>query len=257
MLRLLIAALSITLLGSLLHAEDKPPKVAQLYNSLLEEYEQEGEARAFAKRFLALAKKHPDDTAAADALLWVVKKVRGRPDTDSALQLLADNHVERDKLAAGCRDIARSRSPKAEPLLRALLEKSPHKSVQAHAGYYLAALLDVEANLVDQLKAKPDLAPRVLQYYGKEYGEHLSSLDPTELGKAREAVYEELLASFADVEIQDVELGDIATKMLFQLRHLSVGKVAPDIEGEDIAGKPFKLSDYRGKVVMLTFWGHW
>jgi hypothetical protein len=38
---------------------------------------------------------------------------------------------------------------------------------------------------------------------------------------------------------------------------LEIGKVAPDIEGEDIDGVKFKLSDYRGKVVVLDFWGHW
>lgn len=36
-----------------------------------------------------------------------------------------------------------------------------------------------------------------------------------------------------------------------------VGKPAPDIEGEDVDGVPFKLSDYRGKVVLIDFWGHW
>jgi cytochrome oxidase Cu insertion factor (SCO1/SenC/PrrC family) len=36
-----------------------------------------------------------------------------------------------------------------------------------------------------------------------------------------------------------------------------VGQEAPEIEGEDIDGKQFKLSDYRGKVVLLDFWGHW
>jgi hypothetical protein len=36
-----------------------------------------------------------------------------------------------------------------------------------------------------------------------------------------------------------------------------VGQVAPEIEAEDIDGIPFKLSDYRGKVVVLDFWGHW
>jgi len=36
-----------------------------------------------------------------------------------------------------------------------------------------------------------------------------------------------------------------------------LGKEAPEIEGEDIDGKRFKLSDYRGKVVVLDFWGNW
>ena len=38
---------------------------------------------------------------------------------------------------------------------------------------------------------------------------------------------------------------------------LEVGNLAPEIIGEDIDGKKFKLSDYRGKVVVLDFWGDW
>ena len=36
-----------------------------------------------------------------------------------------------------------------------------------------------------------------------------------------------------------------------------VGQLAPEIAGEDLDGVPFRLSDYRGKVVLLDFWGHW
>jgi len=36
-----------------------------------------------------------------------------------------------------------------------------------------------------------------------------------------------------------------------------VGQIAPEISGQDIAGVAFKLSDYRGKVVVLDFWGDW
>ncbi len=35
------------------------------------------------------------------------------------------------------------------------------------------------------------------------------------------------------------------------------GNVAPDIEGEDLDGVAFKLSDYKGKVIFLDFWGDW
>lgn len=36
-----------------------------------------------------------------------------------------------------------------------------------------------------------------------------------------------------------------------------VGQPAPDIVGVDLDGKPLKLSDYRGKVVVVDFWGYW
>ncbi len=36
-----------------------------------------------------------------------------------------------------------------------------------------------------------------------------------------------------------------------------VGNLAPEIQGEDLDGVKFKLSDYRGKVVVLDFWGDW
>jgi cytochrome oxidase Cu insertion factor (SCO1/SenC/PrrC family) len=38
---------------------------------------------------------------------------------------------------------------------------------------------------------------------------------------------------------------------------LEVGMRAPDFEAKDVEGKTFKLSDYRGKVVLLDFWGFW
>jgi len=38
---------------------------------------------------------------------------------------------------------------------------------------------------------------------------------------------------------------------------LQVGYLAPDFEAVDMEGKRFKLSDYRGKVVALDFWGFW
>jgi hypothetical protein len=37
----------------------------------------------------------------------------------------------------------------------------------------------------------------------------------------------------------------------------AVGSAAPEIEGTDIDEVPFKLSDYRGHVIVLDFWGDW
>jgi hypothetical protein len=37
----------------------------------------------------------------------------------------------------------------------------------------------------------------------------------------------------------------------------AVGTMAPEISSADTDGVDFNLSDYRGKVVMLDFWGNW
>ena len=37
----------------------------------------------------------------------------------------------------------------------------------------------------------------------------------------------------------------------------AIGQTAPEITGKDLDGKPMKLSEFRGKVVVLDFWGHW
>jgi peroxiredoxin len=36
-----------------------------------------------------------------------------------------------------------------------------------------------------------------------------------------------------------------------------VGETCPDITGTDVNGKTIRLSDYRGKVVLVNFWGTW
>ena len=52
-------------------------------------------------------------------------------------------------------------------------------------------------------------------------------------------------------------LGDLATARLDEMHNLTIGKPAPEIDGVDLDGKPLKLSDHRGKVVVLVFWGSW
>jgi peroxiredoxin len=74
------------------------------------------------------------------------------------------------------------------------------------------------------------------------------------------ARYFELTAKrYGDVVYFDKwTLGEISRNALFEVRHLRIGKTAPEIEGEDLDGKKLKLSDYRGKVVLLNFywWGN-
>lgn len=56
---------------------------------------------------------------------------------------------------------------------------------------------------------------------------------------------------------KDEDLQKQAKDALFEIEHLQVGCTAPDIAAKDVEGVDFKLSDYRGKVVLLDFWGFW
>jgi thiol-disulfide isomerase/thioredoxin len=44
---------------------------------------------------------------------------------------------------------------------------------------------------------------------------------------------------------------------MFFINNLTIGKVLPDSVCEDLDGKKVKISDYRGKVVVLDIWATW
>ena len=46
-------------------------------------------------------------------------------------------------------------------------------------------------------------------------------------------------------------------RQLFTVNKLMIGKTAPNIVGKDVEGNQFELKDYRDKVVVLYFTGHW
>jgi len=239
----------------------KPPAAetspADQYEALMKQHKDEGRSRGLARKFLKLAQQHPQDPVAVDALLWVASHMRTGGELTQALQILAKNHIKSPKLADLCRRLVRKPSTAAEQLLRKLLKHSPHTSVKAQACFHLAAYLQRQIKQIESLKDDPTQARRLDQYYGKGFSKRLLSLKPKTISQEIEQLYERVVKSFAEVKTGETTMGAVAKKKLFALRHLSVGRTAPEITGKDIAGKPMKLSDYRGKIVMLDFWGDW
>lgn len=69
---------------------------------------------------------------------------------------------------------------------------------------------------------------------------------------------ERLVIDLKDSTDSDLKLiAAYADGIVFDHKSLAVGKLVPELEAKDTDGIPFKLSDYRGKVVLLHFWGHW
>lgn len=70
--------------------------------------------------------------------------------------------------------------------------------------------------------------------------------------KAASSLLDQLIAKYPKSKQAASAKADMS-----ELQNLSVGCMAPDIEATDENGVSFKLSDYRGKVVVLDFWGFW
>jgi hypothetical protein len=78
-------------------------------------------------------------------------------------------------------------------------------------------------------------------------------------GEERKAMLTQLDQKFGHLRYKYSSLHDIADALLHPhpKASLAVGMQAPEITGVDLNGKPMKLSDFRGQVVVLDFWGDW
>jgi hypothetical protein len=195
------------------------------------------DADTFADKMLAIAEKHPKDAVALDALVWVLRYTGNGKQSERAFDLIARNYLEDPQIV---KVLNARNAPGNEKLLQTVLEKNPDKAAQGLACFYLAQILKSQSQLAARQKKSEAAA---------------------NLTKQVEAMFDRVVKDYGDIsdprDKKGKRLRDLVEPELFEMRHLVVGKVVPDIEAEDIDGKAFKLSDYRGKVVMLDFWGHW
>jgi thiol-disulfide isomerase/thioredoxin len=76
--------------------------------------------------------------------------------------------------------------------------------------------------------------------------------------KQAEILLQKVLDDYPDVSTGRGKNKDNAKRLLEQLRSpIAIGRPAPETKGKDIDGGLFDLADERGKVVVLSFSGHW
>jgi peroxiredoxin len=199
---------------------------------------------------LDLAKADPKSPVGLAALQWMltIPRIYYLPEGKAAIDSVKEYHVTNPKVAkivaavGYCthEETVASRAS-ALALIRAVADKNPDRTARGQAIMALA------------WQAREKFAKTA----SKQSPE--TERDAAEAEKALEAV----ATAYADClwlidEVEDPQtLGQVANQELFALRHLRVGKPAGEIEGEDFDGSKFKLSDYRGKVVVLVFCGDW
>lgn len=219
-------------------------KVQQDYKKALRAADEEERAKLeekqpgeeFVDEFRSLAVEAKGSEVAAKSWMYVADlgvDFGRKDDALKALDTLVAEHVTSpalenlpDMIAGGLGRFMGKE--KTESTLRTLAEKSPHKTIQA------ASLYSVASTMLRDKKASPERtaeARKLMERVQKDYAG---------VKNARKQEY-----------------AAMAEATLFEIDNLQIGKVAPDFEVTDENGVKFKLSDYRGKVVVIDFWGNW
>jgi len=193
---------------------------AQRYRQALQEL-----ANEFAPRILAMADDSPGSELAKTAYTWVAANTREGVHFNTAMQKFIEQFPDIPEMTTLAMLIPPG-TPENDRLLNQMIEKTSLDSVKAGVMFHIAqALADREGQAAEDRAV--ELLTTIMSRYPK-------------IENARGQA-----------------LGPLAERLMFVVQNLRVGKVAPDIEGNDLDGVAFKLSDYRGKVVLLDFWGDW
>jgi len=216
----------------------------------------------FPERFLKLAQEHPKTPAAVEAIGWVLSNSRSRPKggpREKAIDLLKREYLTSDKIAPLCDALGQGIDQSGAEALRAILDKNPHANVKAAACLGLGSVSLSRVRIAEQFKKQPGLAKAYEGIMGKEAVQEIEKKGEEGMKKEAIGFFERVVKDYPDAKDEKGKpLGKEAKNKIDGILHpIEVGKAAPEIDGEDTDGKAFKLSDYKGKVVLLDFWGNW
>ncbi|MCB1096630.1 MAG: PQQ-binding-like beta-propeller repeat protein [Verrucomicrobiae bacterium] len=266
---------------------DDPAKRAEQKSVMSREFNAEGYALRQAKtdeeraqivarverltrHYLAQAEMTPGTATAMDALTQVVDQEIWMENHSThsgwgpespevrAIALLRRDHIGSVEADHACWRMSYGFRKECETFLRAVFESNPHREVRGRAGLRLAQFLNSRLRRLELLKEQPNMAHRYELLFGKDYLDELQGTERSEAINEVEAIFEQCAKDYAEVPLSfGGTVGEKAASELHEIRHLTVGAMAQEIEGDDQDGIRFKLSDYRGKVVLLYFWSEY
>jgi thiol-disulfide isomerase/thioredoxin len=221
-------------------------------------------------RFMALAQKYPKDPVAAEALVWVVAHRSSREWTDEeesthrrALSLLQSKYIDSDRVVNVLEFVPFDPvEMRGEKFLRAVLSKSPHRQVKAVACYELAKRRLRQVQEVTRWRNEyPERFKNTKDILRSSAFGYLWTTDVPKVEQEAEELLERLAKEYGDVPVSPEpsanSFANLAKRQLYASRNLAVGKNAPELAEIDLAGKATRLSDLRGKVVVLDVWATW
>lgn len=199
----------------------------------------------YSEQFLQLAERYKDSSAGLLALAWVLEQTS--PDDDrplspetvrlrnKAMELLERDHLGRADTMNVCRLLSYAADPASDRMLEVLQKRHADPTTRGMSVYGQAVSCMRQAARCYRADAS------------RSQG----------LLKKAELKLQELAADYDKVAYGSTTLGELARKSLKEVQCLNVGSPAQDIDGEDLYGAKLRLSQFRGKVVVLDFWANW
>ena len=194
----------------------------------------------FIPRFKAYAEKHAGKPAAIPALVWLVqaRQERGTPGTEksqrTALATLLQAHAAQPELGSEMEELQfvsyKLGAKRMLEFYERVARDNPDKTAKAWAEFSIASIL-----------------------YGRG-DEGGGDSDASEGGGRKRAG--ELFRKVAR-EYAGTKAAKQADGYVYELDNLQIGMKAPDFVGKDADEREIRLSQYRGKVVVVDFWGFW
>jgi len=176
------------------------------------------------KQVIGFLKESPQDAGVPAAAGWLMAQRTAAVDRAAIYGSLIEHHLESPDLGQACLATLYDSGDAVEPFLESVFKKAGEAQAKAAAAYVLSYKLRRAGE--DQQEKRVEYLRAVVEHAG-------------------------------DLEFRGRSIKAAAEGELFAAENLGIGKEAPEIEGEDTAGEAFKLSDYRGKVVVIDFWGDW
>ena len=188
--------------------------------------------KMYQTRLYEMVNEEPGSEAGLEVIDWWYR--RGKSNSgDIITRLILKNYAKLETIEKYVpRVVWHLPQDEAEEQLRMLLKVNSFDSVKGSASYRLQNLLTEKAKKLEGEDAQVLLV---------------------EAKALRDVIYEKYPAV---VDSDGVAYSSLLDAAKFA-KKLEIGKPVPDIVGSDLEGVEFKLSDYDGKVRVISYWGDW
>jgi len=206
------------------------------------DFKKEHPGGTYSKRFLALAEKDPESPTGFQAIRMALN-TSGGPDGKAgtwagSIKLLRDHYAAKPGIKKMISMVGGFGDETGDGFVRDVIAKNPDRELQAKAYQSLAEAREEIAETAKMLKENEELRKRLEKTRGKEIDKLMARGDSAR--KEAEALRNTLREKYADL-----------------VADLAIGRPMPELTSEDLEGKTVKLSDLKGKVVVIDIWATW